>query len=329
METKSTQKPQYDAAYYSSFEIEYGRNKHWIEFFGKIADRIVADFNPKTVLDAGCAHGILVEALRERGVDAWGIDASEYAISQAKEHVGEYTAVSLLENPLPTNFPKHFDLVVCIEVIEHISPQDNPFALDNLTNLGSTVLFSSNPGDFKKSSHIYVRPTSQWANEFYSRGFRRILDYNAEYINPWAIAFEKSEQSLEKYILELDESFSNAKQENGTLRQQLLTLENKCQQLEQKVASLSSSSESGATVEELENIRRINQAEIWRQRDLLIGQEGEIGVLKADILYREHQMKLVEKKLKRAYAIFTNPADRILSKIARKLKRALKGPDEG
>lgn len=37
----------------------------------------------KKVLDVGCAHGFLVEYLVSLGADAYGIDSSEYAISQA------------------------------------------------------------------------------------------------------------------------------------------------------------------------------------------------------------------------------------------------------
>ena len=43
-------------------------------FFDWIAERITRDINPKTVLDAGCAMGFLVEGLRARGVEAWGVD---------------------------------------------------------------------------------------------------------------------------------------------------------------------------------------------------------------------------------------------------------------
>ena len=53
----------------------------WLEFFGSIADRLISALAPKTALDAGCAMGILVGSLRERGVDADGIDLSEYAIN--------------------------------------------------------------------------------------------------------------------------------------------------------------------------------------------------------------------------------------------------------
>ena len=45
---------------------DYKDKSHWKPFFGQIAQNIVDKFNPKTVLDAGCTMGYLVEALRER-----------------------------------------------------------------------------------------------------------------------------------------------------------------------------------------------------------------------------------------------------------------------
>src|SRR6266699_3931927 len=59
----------------------------WQTYFGQIADLIVSGLAPRTVLDAGCAIGFLVEARRERGVEAWGIDISEYAIEQVPETI--------------------------------------------------------------------------------------------------------------------------------------------------------------------------------------------------------------------------------------------------
>ena len=55
------------------------RDEVWLNFFDQVAKRIIEQFEPKTVLDAGCAWGFLVEAFRNRGVEASGVDISEYA----------------------------------------------------------------------------------------------------------------------------------------------------------------------------------------------------------------------------------------------------------
>ncbi len=74
--------------------------ENWRQFFGGVADAIVAQIAPKTVLDAGCAKGFLVAALRERGVDASGFDLSEVAVAEAPEAVRDHVRVGSLTEPI-------------------------------------------------------------------------------------------------------------------------------------------------------------------------------------------------------------------------------------
>ena len=100
--------------------IPYERNEHWLAEFRTIARALVRRFQPATALDAGCAIGLLVETLREAGVQAAGIDTSEYAISQAHESVRAHLRQSSLADPIEGRY----DLVTCIEVVEHMDPAD-------------------------------------------------------------------------------------------------------------------------------------------------------------------------------------------------------------
>ena len=97
----------FDATYFATgCGLPYERNAHWLGFFGGIADRIVREINPRTALDAGCAMGFLVEALRERGVEAYGVDISEYAISQVHPSVKPYCRLGSITEP----FERRYDL---------------------------------------------------------------------------------------------------------------------------------------------------------------------------------------------------------------------------
>lgn len=66
--------------------------------FDDEADRLVAIPGVRRVLDVGCAKGFLVAALRARGVDAWGIDISPYAIANAPATVRPWLAVSTVQD---------------------------------------------------------------------------------------------------------------------------------------------------------------------------------------------------------------------------------------
>ena len=67
----------YDAYYFAhGCGKPYQRDEDWLNLFKVFAERIDLEINPGSVLDAGCAMGFLVEALRHRGVEAWGVDVS-------------------------------------------------------------------------------------------------------------------------------------------------------------------------------------------------------------------------------------------------------------
>ena len=60
----------------------YQRDDEWLAFFGSIAARIVSDIQPRTVLDAGCAMGFLVEEPRNRNVEPFGLVVSKCVIER-------------------------------------------------------------------------------------------------------------------------------------------------------------------------------------------------------------------------------------------------------
>jgi len=66
------------------------------EFWKDMALRYNIDHSlqNKKVLEIGCAKGFIVEALRDLGVNAYGIDVSEYAISCAREDIKPYLTVA-------------------------------------------------------------------------------------------------------------------------------------------------------------------------------------------------------------------------------------------
>ena len=71
----------YNVSYYENYNgSSYGRTPEWLKFFDRISENIIKTLQPKSVLDVGCAYGLLVETLRDRGIEAFGMDISEYAI---------------------------------------------------------------------------------------------------------------------------------------------------------------------------------------------------------------------------------------------------------
>lgn len=180
----------YGAWYYAhGCGIPYERNEHWLGFFRGIAEQIVSLFHPSSVLDAGCAFGMLVEALRDLGVDAYGIDISEFALSQAREDIRPYLRQGSLADP----FDRRYDLVISIEVLEHLTAADIPQAVKNIANATDTLVFSSTPDDYKEATHISIRPPEQWSADFARHGLLRDPDVEIAFITPWAGVYRRQE----------------------------------------------------------------------------------------------------------------------------------------
>ena len=188
---------QYDAHYYAhSCGTPYERNEHWLRFFGNIADHIVQEISPGSVLDAGCAMGFLVEALRDRGVEAYGLDISDFAIQQVRPDIRPYCWVGSVTDPLP----RRYDLIVCIEVLEHLRPEEAGTAVENLCRHADDILFSSTPSDFQEATHRNVQPPDYWAELFARHGFFRDLEFDASYITAWAARFRKSREPVARIV---------------------------------------------------------------------------------------------------------------------------------
>lgn len=188
---------QYDAFYYAhDCGTPYERNEAWLGFFDQVAERIARSIGPGSVLDAGCAFGFLVERLRARGVEAWGIDISEHAIAQVDAAVAPYCRVGSVLAP----FERHYDLIVCMEVVEHLSPAEGATLIANFAAHTDDVLFSSTPHDFRELTHANVRPPDHWVGLFAEQGLYRDADFDASFITDWARRFRRPVDALSRVL---------------------------------------------------------------------------------------------------------------------------------
>jgi len=205
----------FDAFYYThGCGAPYERNEQWLRFFQSIADHLISDFQPQTVLDGGCAKGFLVEGFRNRGVEAWGIDISDHAIQEVHESVKPFCWVGSITEP----FPRRYDLIVSIEVVEHMPGEMGKKAISNLCAFSDRILFTSTPFDYKETTHYNVQPPEYWAREFARHGFFRDVDYDASYITAWATCFRKSDQPVHQLAYDYERRYWLLWKENTDLR---------------------------------------------------------------------------------------------------------------
>ncbi|MBN1872986.1 MAG: glycosyltransferase [Anaerolineae bacterium] len=275
----------YDAHYYAHNcgEIAYKREAPWLDFFDQVAERIVKDIQPKTVLDAGCAIGLLVEALRRRGVEAFGIDISEYAIQNVHPDIQPYCRVGSITEP----FSQTYDLIVSIEVLEHMSPQDSELAVRNFCEYSDDVLFSSSPLDYKEVTHFNVNPPDYWTALFARQGFFRDVDFNASFITNWAVRFRKTSEPIYRVILPYERRLWHLLQDAQATR--LLNLEQNAQLTHKDSVIV----EKDALIAQKDEMLAILTATLHKELDEAAGRDRTIQDLNDKLTELQHQYNVV------------------------------------
>jgi len=202
----------------------YERAEPWLSFFAAVADRIRIDLEPKSVLDVGCATGMLVEALRAQEIDARGFDVSVYALSQMPVEVAKHCWPGEAQDPL-SYADRQYDLVTCIEVMEHLPEAAAQYAIGLMCQHTRTVLFSSSPIDFTEPTHINVHPPEYWS-ELYSRfSFLRDLDFDAAFLSPWAALYRLSDRPVQQIVFQYERERWRFLQQNHAQRAKILTMQ--------------------------------------------------------------------------------------------------------
>ena len=106
-------------ATYEDFESEDGL--YWpaytdYSFFRTRAERLAREHAEKRILVAGCGWGYTIKHGRELGLDIWGVDASPYALTKARE-LGLYREVMYGDITTAANMPElEVDLVLTEDV---------------------------------------------------------------------------------------------------------------------------------------------------------------------------------------------------------------------
>ncbi len=102
----------------------------------------------KRLADVGCGGGILAESMALRGATVTGIDMGEAPLAVARLHQQDSgVAVDYRHSTaeqLAAEMPEHFDVVCCLEMLEHVpDPAAVVAACADLARPGGSLYFST------------------------------------------------------------------------------------------------------------------------------------------------------------------------------------------
>src|SRR5512139_1330812 len=187
------ERSEYDAAYhdfYGGVGPYRGEGTAWPDFFGRVADQIIRRLRPRNTLEIGCAMGFLVEALRDRGVESHGVDVSEWAVSQVRSDIKPHCAVKNVVHMKADG--ARYDLIICMEVLEHLAPRECEKAVGLMCELGDEVLFSSSPdADHPDPTHKNVQQPPYWVDLCSERGFEHRAETDVTFVAQHAMLFRR------------------------------------------------------------------------------------------------------------------------------------------
>lgn len=150
-----------------------------------VCDAIINHLHPKSIVEAGCAVGDLIKEFDKRGVICYGIEGHENVVPYL---MVDREKVYIRDLRLPLNLRLQSDLVLCLEVAEHIDEECADQFVDNLIGLSKKVLMSAAPPGQGGHGHINCQPPDYWIYKFAIQGYflmPRVVNTIKEALAPW------------------------------------------------------------------------------------------------------------------------------------------------
>jgi SAM-dependent methyltransferase len=154
----------YDEEYYKFIEWSSARSRD------VMADSIVRDLGPRTVVDIGCGTGALIDILRMRGVDVAGLERSDAALRMCKERGLDVARFDIGQGRLPSRL-KNADVAISFEVAEHLPASLADRFVNLLTVVSKTVVLSAATPGQGGTDHLNEQPHSYWVEKLDRHGF--------------------------------------------------------------------------------------------------------------------------------------------------------------
>jgi GT2 family glycosyltransferase/glycosyltransferase involved in cell wall biosynthesis len=158
----------------------------------KLAEKIIREIRPSSVLDACCVGGELMAQLRGHGVEAWGMASSEDALQSIRPDMQPYCWLGSLVDPLP----RRYDLIICLDIVENLNLDQAERAIQNLCQYSDDILFTPTSPNAQNRNFPYIYGIDNWVTLFAQHHYIHDFDFDTGFNEPLVIRFRKVQQPL-------------------------------------------------------------------------------------------------------------------------------------
>jgi len=189
--------------------ICFGHSNYEVLMQG-VLNYLVEKVNPKSVLEIGPGTGVLLYQMLAKGLDASGVDVNEFSQKYFQDYCKsngrlgdsyQYILFPFFENRISYHKAKwKTDLLISIEVFEHMTDEQIKFYLDNIE--AKYFFFSSTPHKSEpwvmadgsimsdeRWNHINIKQEPEWLDMFSKYGYK-LID-RPGYATHWDLLLEK------------------------------------------------------------------------------------------------------------------------------------------
>ena len=174
----------------------------------KLISEMVSQFNPKLVLDVGCANGTIMKCLYDKGIKSEGVEISQFYLSKAPAEIKENIH---LGDIMEIDLEKKYDFILGLDIFEHLNPNkltkcikklfsllsEEGYLFCNIPAFGKDDVFGeifpvyikeweqdikdsnlfqtihTNDYGYPKNGHLIGAGSSWWVKQFEEKGFQR------------------------------------------------------------------------------------------------------------------------------------------------------------
>lgn len=154
-----------------------------------VCDAVCKVYNVRSVIDVGCAIGDYVKGFQERGMYAVGLEGSSNCIPYLEIPEGVFFRRDLRKK-IDVGW---YDLVICLEVLEHIEPEYADMLVGNLSGMSDKLLLSAALPGQGGHYHVNCQERRWWEEKFEKHDYLLDIETMAKIRDCWKPVRHKKE----------------------------------------------------------------------------------------------------------------------------------------